>query len=304
MRYQHILDEIYAELEQHPKNGKAAAYIPELSKIDPDKFGMYIVELNGHFSEIGDSREPFSIQSISKVLSLTLATALVGKDLLSRVGVEPSGDPFNSLTQLEYENGIPRNPLINAGALVISDILISHLDNPKQDFLNFVRKLANNPFIDFDEKVAASEKIWGYRNAALVNLMKSFGNINNDIEEILDFYFHQCSIAMTCQELAQTFLVFANHGILTYSGEQIITRSQAKRINAIMQTCGFYDEAGEFTFSVGLPGKSGVGGGIVAVLPTRYSVAVWSPRLNPKGNSELGMKALELLTTKTGYSIF
>jgi glutaminase len=304
MNYQAILNEIQKETNTSDFDGEVASYIPELAKINGNKFGMHLHCINnGHYS-FGDSNEKFSIQSISKVLSLSLAFELIGDKIWERVDVEPSGDPFNSLTQLEYENGIPRNPLINSGALVISDILVTHLENPKADFLAFVRKLGNNSTINYDDAVAKSEKKWGFRNAALINLMKSFGNIDNKTKKVLDFYFYQCSLSMNCKELAETFMLFANQGKIMATGEQIISPSRTKRINAIMQTCGFYDEAGEFTFRVGLPGKSGVGGGIVAVHPNQYSVAVWGPKLNPKGNSAIGMTTLELLTTKTGYSIF
>ncbi len=302
--YQEILNQIYGELSDLPLSGKVADYIPELGKVSPDAFGIHICCLEGGNYQVGDAEQKFSIQSISKVLSLVLALNLEGEKLWDRVDVEPSGDPFNSLAQLEYEAGIPRNPLINSGALVISDILVSHLKNPKQDYLDFVRMLAGTDIIQVDKRVAASEAKWGNRNRALVSLMKSFGNIENDIEEVLDFYFHKCSIAMSCRELANTFLLFANQGKIFETGEQILNPSRTKRINAIMQTCGFYDEAGEFSFRVGLPGKSGVGGGIVAVHPGYYAVASWSPPLNPKGNSALGMSALEMLTTSTGLSIF
>lgn len=302
--YQEILNQIYGELSDLPLSGKVADYIPELGKVSPDAFGIHICCLEGGNYQVGDAEQKFSIQSISKVLSLVLALNLEGEKLWDRVDVEPSGDPFNSLVQLEYEAGIPRNPLINSGALVISDILVSHLKNPKQDYLDFVRMLAGTDIIQVDKRVAASEAKWGNRNRALVSLMKSFGNIENDIEEVLDFYFHKCSIAMSCRELANTFLLFANQGKIFETGEQILNPSRTKRINAIMQTCGFYDEAGEFSFRVGLPGKSGVGGGIVAVHPGYYAVASWSPPLNPKGNSALGMSALEMLTTSTGLSIF
>jgi len=224
--------------------------------------------------------------------------------LWERVGVEPSGNPFNSLVQLEYENGIPRNPFINAGALVIADILCDTLENPKEDMLNFVRKLAGNKDIFFNEKVAASEKQNGFRNAAHINLMKAFGNIKNDVDCVLDFYYHLCSIEMSVVDLSKALMIYVNHGILIHDNTRLMNFSKTKRVNALMQTCGFYDEAGEFSFKVGLPGKSGVGGGIVAVHPEKYAVAVWSPRLNKKGNSYLGMKALEMLTTKTKLSIF
>ncbi|MEM9885780.1 MAG: glutaminase [Bacteroidota bacterium] len=308
MDYQRILEGIYQDIKKEEITGNVADYIPELAKVDSMKFGIHLCTLEGKNYQVGDSQTRFSIQSIVKVLALAFAVKKTGKEaiekILSRVGVEPSGDPFNSLAQLEYENGVPRNPLINAGALVVCDILLDYLTHPKKEFLEFVRQLTNNNSIDYDSKVALSEKAFGYRNAALANLMKSFGNIRHEVEEVLDFYFYQCSIAMSCQELAQAFLLFANDGKLFPSNERIVSSSRSKRINAIMMTCGFYDEAGEFSFRVGLPGKSGVGGGIVAVYPGNYSVAVWSPPLNPKGNSTLGMLALEYLTTRTGFSIF
>jgi glutaminase len=227
-----------------------------------------------------------------------------GESLWKRVGVEPSGNAFNSLLQLEYENGIPRNPLINAGALVIADILVGRYADPKIEFLDFVRKISDENNINYNSQIADAEKLAGFRNSALVNLMKSFGNIKNEVDRVLDFYFHQCSIEMSCKQLAKTFLFFTNHGTIPHSQVKIISMSKAKRINAIMQTCGFYDEAGEFTFRVGLPGKSGIGGGIVAIHPDKYAVAVWSPKLNNKGNSNKGIMALELLTTKLELSIF
>ena len=299
-----ILREIEQEISPFKNEGEVASYIPELANVKADAFGMHVVSLEKNTYSVGNSHEKFSIQSISKVLSLSLALSLIGEQVWERVDVEPSGDPFNSLVLLESENGIPRNPLINSGALVIADILVTHLKNPKEEFLAYVHKISGTPSIEFNTKVAASERAFGYRNAALANLIKSFNNIESEVDTVLDFYFHQCALEMTCAELAKSFLIFANHGKIPETGEQILTTTQTKRLNALMQTCGFYDEAGEFTFKVGLPGKSGVGGGIVAIHPLDYSVAVWSPRLNVKGNSVLGMKALELFTTKTGLSIF
>ncbi|MFC4815493.1 MULTISPECIES: glutaminase [unclassified Flavobacterium] len=303
MNYSGILNDIYNEAKLQPKIGQVATSIPELASISPDKFGMHLLTIQGEDYHIGDAAEKFSIQSVSKVLSLTLAFSFIGEKIWERVGVEPSGNPFNSLVQLEYEKGIPRNPFINAGALVIADILVSELNNPKEDFLNFIREVSGYDTIDFNHYVANSEKATGFRNAALANFLKSFGNIKNDVEQVLDFYFYQCAIEMTCKELAHSFYFFANEG-KTKAGKQILNNSQVKRLNAIMQTCGFYDESGEFTYKVGLPGKSGIGGGIVALYPKNFVVASWSPRLNEKGNSELGMFALEQLTTKTGMSIF
>lgn len=303
MNYNAILQEIHQETKTLPVIGNVASTIPELANVNPNKFGMHLTTIDGQDFGIGDSNEKFSIQSVSKALTVTLAFSFLGEKVWERVGVEPSGNPFNSLVQLEYEKGIPRNPFINAGALVIADMLVTHLKHPKEDFLDFIRTLSGCDTITYNLKVAQSEKDTGYRNAALANFLKSFGNIENDVDIVLDFYFHQCSLEMTCKELAHSFFFFANEG-KTRNGQQILTRSQVKRLNALMQTCGFYDESGEFTYKVGLPGKSGIGGGIGALFPQHFSVATWSPRLNEKGNSEMGMYALEQLTTKTGMSIF
>jgi glutaminase len=304
LNYLQILNEIADEIQPLFGHGKVADYIPALKRVNPRKFGIAICTFDGQVFQVGDSSEPFSIQSISKVFTLSLAFAKHGDAVWKRVGKEPSGNAFNSLLQLEYEKGIPRNPFINAGALVITDMLVSDHQNPKQVFLDFMRKISLNPIIQYDHEVAASEKEHGFRNAALVNFLKSLKNVNNHIDDVLDNYFHHCALAMNTIDLARAMLYFANHGVLPSSGERLLTISRAKRLNSIMMTCGFYDQAGEFAFRVGLPGKSGVGGGIVAVIPGRLGICVWSPELNPKGNSVIGMKALELFTTKTGISIF
>lgn len=302
--YREIFREIVAELKDVEDSGQLPTYIPELCAVDPGKFGVHLATIKGGHCHLGDSNEKFSIQSIAKVLSLTLAFKLKGDEIWARVGVEPSGSAFNSLVQLEYEKGIPRNPLINAGAIVVCDILVDCLEDPKRQLIDFIRGLSGHTDVDYCLKMAASERRSGYRNVALATLMKDFGNIHNDVEAVLDLYFHLCSIEMTCRELAETFLFLASNGVSPLTHELVVSASKAKRINAIMQLCGLYDEAGEFSFKVGLPGKSGVGGGIVAVHPGKYSVAVWSPRLNKKGNSYKGMRLLEALTTKTKSSIF
>jgi len=301
--YQAILEEIYSSLKKTKDTGEVASYIPELAKIPKDKLGIHLQLITGEDFAVGDALEKFSIQSISKVFSLSKAFQLVGNKILTRVDVEPSGNPFNHLSLLELENGIPRNPLINSGAIVVADILLSNLKNPKEDFLNFVRELAHDDSISYNEKVAESERETGFNNFAAANLLKSFGNLENDIDDVLDFYFHQCSIMMNCKQLTNAFFVYANRG-KCLKNVLHLTPSQVKRINAIMLTCGFYDEAGEFAFEVGLPGKSGVGGGIVALLPHCFTIATWAPALNPQGNSYLGMQALEQFTTKTKLSIF
>lgn len=304
MDYTKILTDISQEISPFAQKGEAASYIPELRKTDPNRYGICLHTVQGDEHATGDSDIRFSIQSISKVFTLAMTFHLIGDTLWKRIGVEPSGSTFNSVIQLEVEKGIPRNPLINAGALVMTDILLSRLHKPEEEYLEFVRQLSGCPRINYDESMAVSEREHGFLNAAITNMLKYYGNIENDIERVLRFYFRQCSIHMTCRELARAFLPFADHIHPFSFGNTQLTSSQVKRINAIMQTCGFYDEAGEFSFLVGLPGKSGVGGGIAAVCPQKYAVAVWSPRLNPKGNSIMGMKALELLTTKTEISIF
>ena len=304
MNYKRVITSVTKQLESIKDNGKVANYISELSSVDPSKFGVHLTTINNKHFNFGDANDKFSIQSIAKVLSLSLAYKLENEKLWKRVGVEPSGTAFNSLIQLETDLGIPRNPLINAGAIVICDILITHLENPKKDFIEFVREISGISTIEYCPRIAESEKATSYKNTALINLMKSFGNIKNDIHIVMDFYFNLCSIEMTCKELSQTFLFLATYGVSPYSEERVLSKSKSKRINAIMQLCGFYDEAGEFSFKVGLPGKSGVGGGIVAIYPSKYSVAVWSPKLNKKGNSFKGIKFLELFTTETEASIF
>jgi len=301
--FQRILNAINDAADKAKDRGQIAKYIPELAKVENDKFGIHLVTIDQQHFSAGNADEHFSIQSISKVLTLTMVLGKIGDKLWERVDVEPSGDPFNHLSLLELEEGIPRNPLINPGAIVVADVLVSLLSNPKEEFLAFVRNIANDDSIDYDTAVVKSEKRTGFRNYAAANLLKSYGNLNNEVEDVLDFYFHQCSLTMNCRQLANTFFMFINHGKCKRNNT-FLTIHQVKRINAIMLTCGFYDEAGEFAFEVGLPGKSGVGGGIVALLPNKFCVATWSPGLNKKGNSKLGMLALEKLTTETELSIF
>jgi len=302
--YQKIIQNIFSDVKNVEDSGKVASYIPELANVSAKNFGVNITKINNESFGVGDFNKKFSIQSISKILTLTLAYQLEGEKLWERVDVEPSGNPFNSLLQLETDHGKPRNPFINAGAIVVCDILISHLKNPKADFLNFCREISNHTDLNYSEKVAQSEIASGHRNVALCNFIKSFGNIKNDVNEVLDFYFYTCSLAMNCKELSEIFLFLVNDDYRNHKGDRILTMSQAKRINAILLTCGFYDESGEFAFRVGLPGKSGVGGGIVAIHPDEFCIVVWSPKLNNRGNSYKGMLFLEKFTTATSSSIF
>ncbi len=302
--YKDIIEKAYNLTHAIKEEGKLATYIPELANVDPNMFGVHMTPLEGEDCGVGNNLEKFSIQSIAKVLSLALAYKLMGERIWERIDVEPSGTKFDSLILLETHQGIPRNPFVNSGAIVICDILISELGSARQEFLEFVRDLSDLPALNYSDKIADSEKSNGYRNAALCNFLKSFGNIQNEPEEVLDFYFDMCSLEMNCQELSQTFSFLANAGKKRSDGKQIITKSQSKRINALMLTCGFYDESGEFAFKVGLPGKSGVGGGIVALYPDNYTITVWSPSLNAHGNSYKGMRFLEEVTTHSELSIF
>ena len=295
MQYQRILDEIAAEVRPLIGEGRVAAYIPPLAAVPRDRFGMVLRTIDGESFSAGDARERFSIQSIAKVFALTLAMRLEGDRIWERVGREPSGSAFNSLVQLELERGIPRNPFINAGALVVLDAILDHGDDL---LLPFIREAAGDDSIGYDEIVAQAERETGHRNRAMAHFLKSFGNLHNDADRVLDAYFHLCSISMSCLELAASFAFLAT------GGGSIATPRPAKRVNAVMLTCGVYDEAGDYAYRVGLPAKSGVGGGVVAVMPSRFTAAVWSPGLSEKGNSLAGTMALELLTTKTGVSVF
>lgn len=305
-KLQRLVSDIHTKLLSQRGTGKVADYIPELAKVNPCKFGVAVATIDGRTYFAGDVDEPFSIQSISKVFSLTLALGKHGDALWTRVGREPSGSGFNSIVQLEHENGIPRNPFINAGAIVVCDsILAGH--RPKEaigEILRFVRFVADDDTIAIDPAVATSEQRTGYRNFALANYMRSFGNLLHPPEFTLGVYFHQCAIAMSCRQLARAGLFLANRGREQGSGLPVVSPDRARRICALMLTCGHYDASGDFAFRVGLPGKSGVGGGILAVAPGQASIAVWSPGLNRYGNSKLGTLTLQLLAERTGWSIF
>src|SRR6185369_18044545 len=301
-----VVGEIVDEMRRRSDRGAVATYIPELACADPDAFGLAIVDADGNVAVGGDGETPFSIQSISKVFTLTLALGKVGDRLWKRVGREPSGSPFNSIIQLEYERGIPRNPFINAGAIAVTDVILSG-HRPREalgEILRFVRFLADDPSIGIDEAVAASEQRTGFRNAALANYMKSFGVLENPVEMTLGVYFHHCAIAMTCRQLAMAGRFLAQLGTNPSTGFSVVQPERARRINALMLTCGHYDGSGEFAYRVGLPGKSGVGGGILAIAPGKASIAVWSPGLNDRGNSRLGTEALERLAHRAGWSVF
>ncbi|MCG8927459.1 glutaminase [Lentzea sp. CC55] len=296
MELQQLVDRIASEVTP---GGAVADYIPALARVDPHAFGLAVATLDGEVFGAGRHERPFSIQSISKVFTLALALA-EDDDVWTRVGREPSGSPFNSLVQLETEQGIPRNPFINAGAVVVTD----HLGPGASDrLLEFLRRESGNPGIDVDPEVAESELDHSDRNRALAHFMASYGNMRNPVDVVLREYVRQCSIAMSCTDLAKATLFLARHGVRN-DGTRLLGVSGAKRVNAVMLTCGTYDAAGQFAYRVGLPGKSGVGGGIIAVVPGRCAICVWSPALDARGNSVAGVDALDRFTTLTGWSVF
>ena len=301
-----IVADIAEEMAVAPDRGRPADYIPPLARVDPRKFGMAVVTMDGRVFTGGLAEEPFSLQSVSKVFALTLALGRVGDQPWNRVGREPSGSAFNSIVQLESERGIPRNPFINPGAIVVADVNLGR-GTPREslaELTRFVRHLADDDGIAVDLEVSKSESETGFRNVALANYMKSFGNLNRSPEDVLALYFGQCAIAMSCLQLAMAGRYLMAAGLNPTSGHQVVSAARARRINALMLTCGHYDASGDFAFRVGLPGKSGVGGGIFAVAPGLASIAVWSPGLNAQGNSQLGTLALERLAARTGWSVF
>ena len=302
----HVVRDIADEMMRRTDRGTVASYIPELANVDAAAFGLVVIDADGHVAAAGDADVAFSIQSISKVFTLTQALGLVGDQLWRRVGREPSGSPFNSIVQLERERGIPRNPFINAGAITVTDVILSG-HQPREalgEIVRFMQFVAGDHSIGIDDKVAASEARTGFRNAALANYMKSFGALENPVDFVLGVYYHHCAIAMSCRQLAMAGRFLAHGGRNPSTGHSVVSAERARRINAVMLTCGHYDGSGEFAYRVGLPGKSGVGGGILAVAPGKASIAVWSPGLDAAGNSRLGQLALEALTKRMGWSIF
>jgi glutaminase len=302
--YQQVLNDITQEVAPLLSQGKVADYIPALAEVDPDQFSIAIYTTSGETFCAGDCTQQFTIQSVSKVMTLTLALQRYGDELWHRVGKEPSGTAFNSLTQLEFEKGIPRNPFINAGAIVTCDALYSRLSAPMHTMLETFRALSGNRCIAIDKKVANSEYEFRHRNAAMGHLMKSFGNFENEVDDVLWAYFNFCAIELNCIELARAYNFLANNGIDNTSGKRVLPSRQTKQLNSLLFTSGLYDAAGDFGYRVGMPGKSGVSGTVLAVLPNKFTVAVWSPGLNSFGNSVAGIAALELLSKKLDISIF
>jgi glutaminase len=300
-----IVATIHEDMRPHLGRGRVADYIPALARVDPRHFGIAIATCDGRAAAAGDAETLFSIQSLSKVFTLTLALETLGAGLWRRVGHEPSGSAFNSIVQLEREKGIPRNPLINAGALVVTDALLAGGDPAATiaAITGFMRRLSDDPTVSIDPEVAASEAGAGFRNASLANFLRACDNLQNNVADVLHVYFNQCALAMNCRQLARAGLYLAHGGVDPLTHAKVTTPEHARRINAVMMTCGHYDASGDFAFRVGLPGKSGVGGGVLAIAPRRGAMAVWSPGLNAAGTSQVGMMALQRLASLTGWSV-
>jgi glutaminase len=303
VQYQEILDAVHETVGPLIGCGRVADYIPALATVDPRRFGLALATTDGAVYGAGDWQMAFSVQSVSKVFSLALVLGLDNEAIWGRVGREPSGSPFNALQQLEHDGGVPRNPFVNAGALVVVDHLLTLTEDPSGIVLDLLRTESGNRAIRIDEEVAKSEAEHRHRNAALAYLLASYGNLNHPVDSVLEHYTALCAIAMSCQDLALAGGFLARQGLVA-GGGRLLSRSDTKRLNATMLTCGTYDSAGEFAYRVGLPAKSGVGGGILAVVPNRCTLAVWGPGLDESGNSCTGRAALDAFTTLTGWSVF
>ena len=303
MDYQGILDTVQAAVRPLIGCGRTTEQIPALTTVSPSRFGLALATVDGAVYGVGDWLMPFSVQSVSKVFSLALVLSRDGETIWQRVGREPSGNPYNCLHQLEHDGGIPRNPFVNAGALVVVDRLTTLTGDANGAVLELLRHETGNPAVHADPDVAKSEAEHRHRNASLAHLLASYGNLVNPVDVVLDHYISQCAITMSCRDLASAARFLARHG-LRADGSRLLPRSDTKRLNAAMLTCGTYDNAGEFAYRVGLPVKSGVGGGILAVVPNRCTLAVWGPGLDRYGNSCAGLAALDAFTTHTGWSVF
>lgn len=306
-----LLTDVAANAQPCAVDGEVASYMPSLAEMPGDVFGFAVVEMDGTEHVTGDADEPFPIQSISKVFALVNAMQMIDaaegeslrKELWQRVDREPSGDPFNSLVQLEHERGVPRNPMMNAGALVVDDLLLSHCEDPRGELRKLVETLVGEP-VGIDETVITKEADRGRRNLAMAYLMASFGNLTHDPKTVMEVYDHHCALTMSARQLARSVRFLGNGGVDPASGQRILSPRLARRVAAIMLTCGTYDNAGEFAFSVGFPCKSGIAGGIMGVVTGQLGVCVWSPPLDHTGNSLAGRVALQELSERLGLSLF
>jgi len=301
--YQPILKSLPAKMIPFFSEGKVADYIPALNSVPKDKFGISATQVDRACCQAGDANEPFSVQSISKVFSLTLAIQILGDRIWEKVGKRLSARAFNSIMPIEEADGLPRNPFTNEGAIAITDLLITHDKHFLDRLINFARQASGNEIIEYDSTVATSERQSGHRNAAIAHFLKSYNILKNPVDQVLENYFVQCSLSMSCTDLSRSLVFLANQGRDPFQDKQILTPGQTRRLNALLLMFGTYDAAGEFVFRIGLPGKTGVGGGILAVVPKRMTIAVWSPALDRYGTSVAGLNALEILTENTDLGI-
>jgi glutaminase len=301
------LEQFVAQAKQYARHGKIANYIPALGKANPNDLSIAICTPDGNVIDAGDTTHKVTLQSISKIIALALVLMDRGeKEVFKKVGMEPTGDPFNSIAKLEeVQPAKPLNPMINAGALAVTHMIVgASVEERFERLLQFVRKLAGNPAISYSEEVAQSEFETAYLNRSLCYFLKQHGIINEDVEELMDLYTKQCAIEMTCVDLARIGLVFAMDGRDPFTEEQIMPLDVARICKTFMVTCGMYNASGEFAIKIGIPAKSGVSGGILAAVPRRCGIGIFGPALDEKGNSITGMKLLELLSKTYSLSIF
>lgn len=302
-----LLDALLKECQPYTAQGRVATYIPELAKGDPSDLGIYVLRSDGRHYQAGSYRKHFTIQSVVKPILLLLALLDNGEEVVrAKVGVEATGKPFDAINVTDSPLlSAHLNPMVNMGAIAICTLIHgSSYEERFQRLLHFTRQLAGNPEIDLDESVYLSEKRTGSKNRALAFLLKSYGMLEDGVEEVLDCYFKACSILVNCKDLANIAFVFANRGRRPVSEERVFSSRYAHYVNAILMTCGMYNGAGDFAIKVGLPAKSGVGGGIMAVSPTRMGIGIYSPGLDDKGNSLAGIHVLEDLSRKLYLSVF
>jgi len=306
MDYQALLEDVLGDVSAYRGQGDVAGYIPTLARADPRKLGIALALGDGSVFGAGDCDETFSIQSISYVFALSLALHHNKSALWNHVGREPAGSPANSIFALELARGKPRNPLTSAGAIVVFDQLIGarSADEALDELIAFLRERAGDDGVGMDEGLAMSESQAGAFNRSLAHLIAAFGNLTNPVGDVLSLYFRACSIAMNCRQLARSSLYLGFDGLDPTTGDAVTISSRARRINALMLTCGHYDNSGDFAFRVGLPGKSAITGAILAVVPGTGAVCVWAPGLNAAGTSLVGSAALERLVERTGWSLF
>lgn len=302
-----LLEQMLEECRQYTALGKVATYIPELSKADPNHLGIYVLNSNGQSACAGNYSQRFTIQSIIKPILLLQALMDNGEAFVrSRVGVEATGKPFDAINVTDQTlRSTHLNPMVNMGAIAMCSLIQGDSYEEKfQRLLALTRRLAGNPNIDIDEKVYLSEKATGNKNRALAFLLKANNLLDGDVEEVVDMYFRVCSICVDCRDLAHIASVLSNHGKEIHTEERLFPRRYASYVNAVLMTCGMYDGSGDFAINVGVPAKSGVGGGIMAVVPTSMGIGIFSPALDSKGNSVAGIKLLEQLSKRLYLNIF